>query len=886
MPEQIDRPVEVVSDDLRVLRPPVDRVRMEATRANAEERLFGSAAPARLGRYVLLGRHGDGGMGVVYAAYDPDLDRKVALKVLHPRRQWDDRGRDALIAEARALAKLDHTHVVKVHDILSQDGQVVIVMEWLQGTTLAVWEREPRSWREIVAVYLQAGHGLAAAHSVGVIHRDFKPSNAMVDDDARVRVLDFGLARSVHPDPAPAAPPPVEATGTGDMVGTLAYASPEQLAGQRATAGSDQFSFGVSMHRALEGVPPFAGDSAAQLLDSIRAGRIETRRGNRALPGWLRAIVARCLAADPAARHPSMRAVLDELARPRGWRRWRGPLVVGACGLVAALALVTRPGASDPLAGCDGGVGLVGAAWNLAERARVQAALAAVATPYTQQASVRVFRGLDDYRDRWIVMHRDACLAHRRGEQSAALLDRRMLCMQRRLGDLRASVAILSQLDAASARKAVDVVAGMPAIADCADRERLEADIAPPSSTAQRHAVDTVRARISHAGTLDRAGRSSDALAAAITAAGDAERTGYLPVVAEATLLQGRILVSRRDYTAAAVALGRARDLAFEHRMFAVAIEAAARRIFAEGMGGVDRAIIERDAATYLPISQSLVGDRFARPLLLNNLGAVFMAAEDRAQATRYFQGARTALAGVATPDLELAVIDKNLALVTADDRSREQLARGVWERFRAELGESHPTTLDVLNSYARYMTDPAIAHGLLVEACTTYATSHPDLVEQRIDCQSYQAYLAGELGNHDEELRLYDEIARSTAGSDNEDVVLRGLLAAGSASFLRQDPSAASTAWRKVVESDARSPEWWTRLRAAHAEVGLARIDHERGHDGDAARRLGYAIATYENAISLGEETEYRLRLAGARRALIATQRPSAAAASPPPSR
>ncbi|HMG57040.1 MAG TPA: serine/threonine-protein kinase, partial [Kofleriaceae bacterium] len=577
---------------------------MASARERAESALFGAASAARLGRYVLLGSTADGGMGIVYDAYDPQLQRKVALKVLHPQRQWDERAHDRLTNEARSLAKLDHPNVVKVHDVVTQDAQdaqVVIVMEWVDGVTLADWQRtRPRSWADVVGVYVQAGQGLAAAHGLGVVHRDFKPSNAIVGNDGRVRVLDFGLARSAASlaRSAGAEPPPGEAavapprpdpeaptaslTATGALVGTPAYAAPEQLAGQAATRASDQFSFAVSLHRALEGVPPFAGDDAVALAASIRSGRIALAGDARAVPKWLRAVVARALAERPEARFPSMSALLFELTRPRGWRRGQLPLLVGACVAIAVLALVLR---GDRLAECDGGVAEVARVWNPLESWRVQAALQVVgATPEALRIRDRVRGGIDDYRDRWIDGHRRACVASRKGEQSDDLLDRRMRCLDRRLGDLKATVDVVARLDAASAGNAMDIVARMPQLAECADADGLRAETAGPSDD-QRDAVDAVRARISQAMALDRAGRSGEAVDAARAAARDSEQLGYPPLTADAQLTLGRILVERNQPVSAVAALHRARELALEHRLLPVAIEAAARLIYVDGKG-------------------------------------------------------------------------------------------------------------------------------------------------------------------------------------------------------------------------------------------------------------------------------------------------------------
>jgi serine/threonine protein kinase len=507
------------ADELRGVRPPVDRVRLAAAYERSARELFGSADRATLGRYQLRGESANGAMGVVWAAYDPHLERQVALKVLHPRRQWDDRAQERLVQEAKSLARLDHENVVGVHDVFTEGEQVVIVMEWVEGDTLADWQ-QARSWRDIVAMYAQAGRGLAAAHRGGVVHRDFKPKNAIVGDDGRIRVLDFGLARvaelSEVPQASGSSPDAIGSlrdpdataslTATGALVGTPAYAAPEQLAGQAATPASDQFSFAVALHRALEGVPPFPGEVAADILASIRSGRIAV--GDRALPSWLRATVARALAEQPEARFPSMEALVHELTRLRGWRRWRIPALVAASLATAVLAVVLPW--HDPLAACDGGVAEVNGVWNAVESGRVQVALQALGSaPGAGEISDRVRSGIDSYRDGWMDLHRSACVAHRRGEQSAELLDRRMNCLRRRLGDLQATIAMVERLDAASQGNALEIVARTPRIEACADIDALQAATAQPAAE-QRDAVEAVRRTISQAMGADRAGRSAE----------------------------------------------------------------------------------------------------------------------------------------------------------------------------------------------------------------------------------------------------------------------------------------------------------------------------------------------------------------------------------------
>src|SRR5579859_109298 len=225
MPERpvSDEVVGTIDALLKQGRPALDPIAMERARACAEQALFGHAEPARLGRYQIVDRIGTGGMGVVYSAYDPELDRRVALKLVHPQRGRGGRWRARLITEARALAKLDHPNVVRVHDVIAEDEQLVIVMELIEGQTLAQWASGTKhAWREAVDIYCQAADGLVAAHGVGVVHRDFKPSNTIMGKEGRIRVLDFGLARladAEEPDRFPGTPadPGVGITQTGDI---------------------------------------------------------------------------------------------------------------------------------------------------------------------------------------------------------------------------------------------------------------------------------------------------------------------------------------------------------------------------------------------------------------------------------------------------------------------------------------------------------------------------------------------------------------------------------------------------------------------------------------------------------------------------------------------
>ena len=298
-----------------------------------------------VGRYELRGRVGGGGMGVVYAAYDPGLDRRVAVKLLIAPRKADHEsrssGRRRMIREAQAMARLAHPNVVAVYDVGMHEQQVFVAMEFIDGVTLKVWNREAHSIAEILDVFAAAARGLQAAHDVGLVHRDFKPDNVMLTASGQVRVTDFGLARRAGSDASAAegattgAARSLEDTQTRGRTGTPAYMSPEQHAGLSITPSSDQFSFCVALYEALYGERPFVGDCAAALAFETLDGNVRPAPGSSRVPAWLRAIVLRGLSVDPAARWPSMRALTDALTR----RRQRASLRRLAIAVVIALAV-------------------------------------------------------------------------------------------------------------------------------------------------------------------------------------------------------------------------------------------------------------------------------------------------------------------------------------------------------------------------------------------------------------------------------------------------------------------------------------------------------------------------------------------------------------------
>jgi tetratricopeptide (TPR) repeat protein len=509
-----------------------------------------TAADATPGRYVLLDLAGAGGMGVVYTAYDPELNRRVALKLLRP----DIGGREAAAAlgarlrrEAQTMAQLSHPNVVAVYDAGTCGDEVFLAMELVQGQTLWDWLRErPRSWREVRDCFVHAGRGLAAAHAAGIVHGDFKPENVLVGAEGRVRVSDFGLARptiDVAGTKAPAGSPP-------PLAGTPAYMAPEQFRGEAVDARTDLFSFCVALYEALYGRRPFPGDTLGELRASVLAGRIEP--GTLAAPAWLRRILLRGLRSDPEQRYPSMDALLGALSYDP-LRRVRQIALVAGAACVATLAVLAydrlRP---DPAERCRGAEAKLAGVWDAEQSGALRAAFLATGAPGAEDAW-RAVAGTFDRRARdWVRMHTEACEATQvQGWQSPAALDLRMQCLEEARKDVRSLVAVLAQPDAALVGRAAEVAAKLPSLERCTNVAALSAIVAPPQGAEVRERVAAVRTRIAEARALMYAGRLAPALAIAETASAQAHRIGYAPLRAEALVALGSLFEKTARYAEA-----------------------------------------------------------------------------------------------------------------------------------------------------------------------------------------------------------------------------------------------------------------------------------------------------------------------------------------------
>jgi tetratricopeptide (TPR) repeat protein len=561
--------------------------------ANALER------GALVGRYVLLERVGSGGMGIVWAAFDPQLDRRVAIKLLRPGRADAEgsEGRARLLREAQSMARLSHPNVVAVHDVGVASGDdshsfVFVAMEFVEGETLGAWMRGGvRPWPAVLERFVAAGRGLAAAHEHGVVHRDFKPDNVLLGKNDRVCVTDFGLAHA-HARAVTIAEDDLEVsdevvgrlTQTGAFLGTPAYMAPEQFAGLASDARSDQFSFCVALWEALFGERPFAGRSIGDLATAVAEGRVrDPSSGARGVPSDVEAALRRGLSPVPSARFADMPSLLAVLGRDRhAWRR-RG-LTLGLAGAlvgVTAWAAVRRPAAAAP---CTGATQRMAGVWDDARAAEVRESLLATAVPYADATVANVGARIDEYAADWVAMHTDACEATTvRGEQSAALLDRRMACLEERRGSLVALVDVLAEADANVAERAVSAVGSLPSLDRCADADALMAELPPPDDPELAGRVEVLAATHRQLTALGKAGREREALDGYEALAPAAAELGFAPLAVEVQAQLGRLRAGTGDHEGAARDLTAAYELALEIGHDRIAARAAIDLIYVVG---------------------------------------------------------------------------------------------------------------------------------------------------------------------------------------------------------------------------------------------------------------------------------------------------------------
>jgi eukaryotic-like serine/threonine-protein kinase len=571
----------------------------------AQDAMTPLSTGATIGRYVLLRILGVGGMGVVYAAWDPKLERRVAVKLLRPDARVSlDVLQARLLREAQAMARLSHPNVITIHEVGTHDNHVFVVMEFVDGGTLNDWLRaEQRSWRDIVRAFCAAGEGLSAAHSAGLVHRDFKPDNVLVRSDGRFGVTDFGLARqdgdSDNVDERELAGRlETRLTRTGAVVGTPAYMAPEQLASNRCDQRSDLFSFCIALYEALYGERPFSGRNVAELRANVEKGAPEPRGK---VPPFVTRAVMRGLRVNPDERPQTMRALIDALRADPRQKFLRAGAIAG---MTLMTLLVLALGGDRVLARrhrCDAVGAPIENHWNATARAAVENAFAASRLPYAASTARFVTQRLDQWADAWRGDRVAACRAGEQGAQSAELYDLRMQCLDDRLIDLDAVVNELQHADASTVRHATELAGAIAPLARCRDERSLRA-VAAPKPT-QAAAVERVREKLAAVRAQYDAGKRENVRAEAAAAVSDARKIDYADVLAEALLLTGSVSQEAANGDEARRALSEAAALAVAARDERLLAQAWSLRGFIDGYVASD----PQHGLEWLELSRALI---------------------------------------------------------------------------------------------------------------------------------------------------------------------------------------------------------------------------------------------------------------------------------------
>jgi len=493
--------------------------------------------PPLLGRYIKLSVLGRGSMGTVLLAYDTRLDRKVALKLLHQRITTE-----AMLDEARALARVSHRNVVTVYDADDYADQGFIAMEFVQGQTLRAWQRsEARAVIEVVSQYAQVARGLAAVHAAGLVHRDIKPENVMVSDDDRVLVMDFGVAgksqRTVVAEGAMAEETTGEAVESQPLVGTPAYMAPEEFEGDGSTPKSDQFSFCVALYEALTQTRPFEGESVWELSLSVSQGRRTSRPANSVVPRALAAVLDRGLSTEPDDRFVSMDALLAAL--DRAMRRWPLRLGIASAALtaVAAAAVLARP--PSP---CEVEQAKFEASWSSQLRTSLRNGFIASDHPDATGIATAFDERIDDFASAWQVETASLC----QGGRPPAVVMPQRACLGLQRTQLETLTESLEAPDRPLAALALEAASSLPKPTWCTGA-RPEIDIAATYA----EALIPVERELAAAQAMFSLGKLKDAKSHAEAALQLSEASGLVRGRARTKARLFRISQSEGEFSAA-----------------------------------------------------------------------------------------------------------------------------------------------------------------------------------------------------------------------------------------------------------------------------------------------------------------------------------------------
>jgi tetratricopeptide (TPR) repeat protein len=700
---------------------PTLSIREEVTRTLGERATAATTSPtpeppvpARLGRYEVRRVLGQGGMGTVYAARDPQLQRDVALKLLRRRGKafLDTEGHQALLREARAAAAISHPHVVTIYDVGELEGEPFISMELVEGPSLRRLMRERGVGSpQVLRALQQAARGLAAAHARGLVHRDFKPSNVMVRANGEAVVLDFGLATasrgagvkaSAELDAALGTEEDEVRTSNGFIVGTPAYMAPEQHLGEAVDARADQFALCVSLYEALYGRRPFPSKDLALLRAEARSGEIpEPPSDASRLARRLWPVIARGLAPDPAHRWPSITALLAELEHVGAPARGRHLAVFGLGAAAVVLAVLSLMPASDS---CSGAAQRLATVWNDDVRSRARATMLAIPVAHAEHTWPRVESGLDELGTAWVDTSVSVCRALG-PEAFAAAEDPQVQCLDRRLAELRAFVSLLEQPDPAVLERVVMALPDRTAINTCETLERTE----PPLPTDQAAVVASAQQELDEIMVWLQADRIDDVLARTRTLRATVEGIDHPPLQARIHFVLGEALLHHHEPDAAGAELEAGYELALGHDD-ALAAKLAARLVYLRGYmqtrldeGRTWRrhaeAALER--VPYDPLATAYVERQVA--VLLDASGEPLAALERLEHALGRLEAHYGPVHVRLLPVLSsLAVVQQRLGRLEAAVATHERTLA----IKRAELGDDHPSIVSTLSNLAIALSD------------------------------------------------------------------------------------------------------------------------------------------------------------------------------------
>lgn len=857
----------------------------------------------RIARFVIEDELGAGGMGVVYLAHDPILDRRLAVKLVGDHRRSEQA---RLLREAQAMARIEHDNVVRVFEAGEFDGKVFIAMEVMEGGDLRQWiRRGEHSWRQTVELFAQAGRGLGAAHEHGLVHRDFKPANVLLDGN-RARVSDFGAVGFIRGRDRPITgdaivDEPAAGGVVTSIVGTPRYMAPEQARGDTPTAASDQYSFAVSLYEALTGEVP---RSSAQCGSTTVAG----------VPRSVFRCLARALAPDPGARHPTMAAmvVVLEHALSRRARRTRALLVGGALVVGLGLGGILVPLPSPP---CTSPEGELSGVWDAERRAELRSKLEDGRQLGDEEWS-RIGRAIDDYAESWGHTRHEACLDTRvRAEVSESVLDRRMACLDERRIALEETLALLR--DGRASGRELELVYELPDLAVCDDLSAVVSDVALPLTEEHREQVERAERARAQAdlalivGGVDPALESIDALL---------ESTSWQPTQASLLAARARLLLGQRSRLAlpawrgAYEAAVRSRDTELQLLLEMAAVDhfigtnelddagfwmsivdarakrkqgkpavqqARMRASLARAEGHLAAARDELEAG--IALAEASGSPKVLLDVLYGDLGGVEMeqgnteqalAATERAVAAAteaYGAGSlralrwRTNLVSMSLSRRDSSWVERELRAILAaagslqyetgaspllamvlriEGRAREAYAidqaRAEW--CMSSLGATHPQTLESLGSVARdlmLLGDTEGAEAMLERAVAT-PRDVPGVSVQLLADLSRARRDNGDLEGADDALsRADDVVAASPESRPRWEAALHQ--ERGMLELARGRPRAAADAFRRALAATVgRAPP----AHVAVARLGLARALRSDGHPEQARDEAQRALA------------------------------------------